>query len=146
MHAFSSLVMSKPGILFLCIGNSCRSQMAEGWMRHYGAEKIVSFSAGISPSFVHPIAIQVMKEKGIDISDQTSKGVSDIDLDKITHVASLCGEADEVCPVFSRPVPVLRWHQPDPIRIVGSEEARLNAFREVRDNIEHEVKEFLKKL
>lgn len=136
--------MPKPTVLFLCVGNSVRSQMAEGFMRYYAGDKINSCSAGIVATFVHPIAIQVMKEKGIDISSQKSKSVSEIDANSITIVATLCGEAEEVCPMFSKSVPVYAWHFPDPVR--GSDESHLELFRKVRDGIERKVKEFIKKL
>lgn len=136
--------MPKPAILFLCVGNSVRSQMAEGFMKQYAKDKIGSYSAGISPGFVHPLAVEVMREKGIDISKQCSKSISDVDLRKITMVATLCGEADEVCPTFSKEIPIYQWHFPDPMRAVGSQAECLKLFRQVRDGIELKIKEFIK--
>ena len=115
-------------------------------MRQYAGDKVQCFSAGIAPSHVHPVSVQVMAEKGIDISKHHSKSVDELDLKKITIIATLCGEADEVCPRLSIKVPVLQWHFPDPCRAVGSEEDRLNHFRKVRDGIEEKVKGYLKSL
>ncbi|MBI3019698.1 MAG: arsenate reductase ArsC, partial [Deltaproteobacteria bacterium] len=95
--------------------------------------------------FVHPMAIRVMKEKGIDISDHTSKSISSVDLGKITMLVTLCGEAEEACPQI--PTKISRYHWPfaDPCRVLGSEETRLNSFRQVRDAIELKVKQFIDK-
>lgn len=117
--------------------------MAEGFGRHYGQNKVECISAGISPTFVHPMAIRVMQEKGIDISDHVSKSMDDLDLHRVTWVVTLCGEAEEVCPRFPKTVPKIHWPFPDPCRVVGSEEARLNSFRQVRDAIELKVKQFI---
>jgi len=138
--------MARPVILFLCIGNSIRSQIAEGFARYYGQNKIECFSAGLSPSFVHPMAIGVMKEKGIDISEQTSKSLASIDLNKVTTLVTLCGEAEEVCPQIPQKIAKHHWPFPDPCRVLGSEEKRLNSFRHVRDGIGLKVKEFLTSL
>src|SRR3989338_3792259 len=135
--------MRKSTVLFLCIGNSIRSQMAEGFARQYGQNKIECLSAGISPGFVHPMAIRVMKEKGIDISDHTSKSITSIDLSKVTTLITLCGEAEEVCPTIPQKISKYHWPFPDPCRVLGSEEARLNSFRQVRDAIELKVKQFI---
>ncbi len=136
--------MTKPAVLFLCVGNSVRSQMAEGFMRHYGGGKVECFSAGISSTFVHPLAIRVMKEKGVDISHQTSKSLDEIDLRKITHVATLCGEADELCPRIPKEAPIYKWAFADPLRSDPREKERV--FRAVCDGIEKKVKGLLKEL
>lgn len=117
--------------------------MAEGFARHYGQNKIECLSAGISPSFVHPMAIRVMKEKGIDISGHTSKSIASIDLSGVTMLVTLCGEAEEVCPKIPMKVSKYHWLFSDPCRVLGSEEARLNSFRQVRDSIELKVKQFI---
>jgi arsenate reductase len=121
--------------------------MAEGFMRRYGGGKVECFSAGISSTFVHPMAQRVMKEKGVDISHQTSKSLDEIDprvLRKITHVATLCGEADELCPRIPKQTPIYKWAFPDPLRSDPREKERV--FREVCDGIEKKVKELLKEL
>ncbi|HVB09092.1 MAG TPA: arsenate reductase (thioredoxin) [Bacillota bacterium] len=131
--------MEKPLIYFLCTGNSCRSQMAEGFARQRlgGAHRVAS--AGITPSFVHPMAVQVMAEAGVDISDQTSKA---IDLDQLREAAlvvTLCGDAEERCPVTPPRVRRLHWDLPDPARAQGTEAERLTAFRRVRDEIRQRI-------
>lgn len=118
--------------------------MAEGFMRHYGGGRIECFSAGISATFLHPLAVQVMKERGIDIFQQRSKSMDEIDLQKVTHVATLCGEADELCPRIPRQVPIYKWIFPDPVR--GDPREKEHLFRQVRDGIEKKVKEFLSAL
>ena len=131
--------MEKPLIYFLCTGNSCRSQMAEGFARQRlgGAHRVAS--AGITPSFVHPMAVQVMAEAGVDISDQTSKA---IDLDQLREAAlvvTLCGDAEERCPVTPPRVRRLHWDLPDPARAQGTEAERFTAFRRVRDEIRQRI-------
>lgn len=113
-------------------------------MRHHGGEKVECFSAGISSAFVHPLAVRMMKEKGIDISHQTSKSIDEIDLSKITHVATLCGEADELCPRIPKQVPIYKWAFPDPVR--GDPREKERVFREVCNGIEKKIKELFKEL
>lgn len=122
-------------VLFLCTGNSCRSQMAEGWARALKSEEFEAFSAGVAPCFVHPAAIRVMKEAGVDISGQYSKHVEDLEGIEFDYVVTLCGYADEACPV--RPGQGKRIHRPfeDPIHALGSERQVLSKFRSVRNRI-----------
>ena len=117
--------------------------MAEGFARHYGENKLECMSAGIAPTFVHPMAIRVMKEKGIDISGHVSKSVDSVDGDQITTLITLCSEAEEGCPRFPKTVHLYHWPFPDPCRAMGAEEVRLNSFREVRDGIGQKVREFI---
>ena len=131
-------------ILVLCTGNSCRSQMAEGYLRHFAKHRATIYSAGIETHGVNPIAIKVMAEDGIDISNHTSNHVNeyiDIDFDLILTV---CNNAEENCPYF--PSKALKFHYnfPDPAKKTGTEEEILNEFREVRDQIKAYTEKFLK--
>lgn len=124
-------------ILFLCIANSARSQMAEGLARNIFGNKANIQSAGSKPSFLNPIAITVMSEIGIDISQQTSKSVDTIDPNSIDLVITLCSE--EVCPIFLGKAKRLHWPLPDPANPNLSEAQRLEAFRNVRDEIQKRI-------
>ena len=127
--------MKKPKVLFLCTGNSCRSQMAEGWARALASDRLEAFSAGIFPCFVHPRAAKVMLEAGVDISGQYSKHVEELDGIPFDYVVTLCGHADENCP--SSPLHGKRVHRPfdDPVFARGTESEILGSFRTVRDQI-----------
>jgi len=126
----------KPRVLILCTGNSCRSHMAEGLLREAAGDLLEVHSAGSKPAgFVHPESIEVLREIGIDISSHTSKSMNEF-LDRdIETVITVCGNADQACPIF--PVQVNRHHWPfdDPAHASGSEEEVRNAFRRVRDEI-----------
>ncbi len=121
-------------ILFLCTGNSCRSQMAEGLARSL-LDNVEVFSAGIDPKGIHPTAIRVMEEIGIDISGQKSKSLTEIPIDKIDLVITLCGDAAERCPVFPEKAKKVHWAIEDPAKIVGNEKEILDVFRMVRYKI-----------
>ena len=118
-------------VLFLCVQNSARSQMAEGLARALGGDGLQVMSAGSQPARVRPHAVQVMAELGIDISGQRSKSVETIDVSAVDTVITLCDE--EVCPVLPGTLNCLRWPLPDPAAARGSEAERLQAFREVRE-------------
>ncbi len=127
-------------ILFLCTGNACRSQMAEGWVRALKEEEMEAFSAGVAPCFVHPMAVRVMQESGVDISGQYSKHVDDLDGIKFDYVVTLCDYAAEQCP--PRPDHGKRIHRPfeDPVHATGSAAEVLAKFRSVRNQIREFVK------
>jgi len=129
------MVVSKKGILFLCTGNSCRSQMAEGFARKILPKDIKIFSAGLEPKGVHPMAIKVMQEVGIDISKQESKNISEIPIGEIDIVITLCGDAAERCPIFPGKVKRIHWALKNPAKAQGSEEEIAKVFRKVRDKI-----------
>jgi len=129
------MVISKKGILFLCTGNSCRSQMAEGFARKILSKNMEIFSAGLEPKGVHPMAIKVMQEIGVDISHQKSKNISEIPIDKIDLVVTLCGDAAERCPVFPGKVKKIHWEIENPAKAQGSEEEIAKVFPRVRDKI-----------
>ncbi len=126
------------GILFLCVANSARSQMAEGIARSIGPAHIRIESAGSRPTRVRPEAIAVMREIGIDISGHRSKAVSEIPVEGIDTVITLC--AEEECPIFPGKVRRLHWGLPDPGASEGSQEDRLNAFRRTRDELSRRLK------
>jgi arsenate reductase len=133
---------NKIRVLFLCIGNSCRSQMAEGLLRHLGGEKFEVHSAGTIPSYVHPRAIQAMDELGIDISAHRSKHVSEFTGESFDFVISLCGENN--CPsVIAKIGTSLHWPFPDPVSAAGRENDILAGFRKVRDAIKARIEEFI---
>jgi thioredoxin type arsenate reductase len=129
--------------LFLCTGNSCRSQMAEGFARQLVRDGHRVYSAGTAPKEIHPMAIQVMKEVGIDISGQRSKGIESIPLNQIQRIVTLCGEAAESCPALSEKVEHIHWSLPDPALQQGDEARVLQAFRDVRDSIRFQVHNLL---
>jgi arsenate reductase (thioredoxin) len=122
-------------ILFLCTGNSCRSQMAEGWARHLKSEEIEAFSAGTNPQGVNPLAVQVMKEVGVDISSQRSKHVMELLDEPFDYVVTLCGGAQEACPVFPSDTKLRHVGFEDPAAATGNNEQVLSVFRNVRDQI-----------
>lgn len=126
-------------ILFLCVANSVRSQMAEGLAKAYFGDKALIQSAGSMPLRVNPLAIRVLKEIGIDISKSRSKSVDEIDPSTVETVITLC--AEEVCPVFLGKAERLHWPFPDPAFATGSEEEILKSFREIRDRIQRKIKE-----
>jgi arsenate reductase (thioredoxin) len=123
------------GILFLCVANSARSQMAEGLARHVLGPHVTVMSAGSAPSRLNPLAVQALSEIGIDISGYQSKGVDTIDPTGIDLVITLC--AEEVCPVFLGRAKRLHWRLPDPAAASG--EKPIERFREVRDDIQKRV-------
>jgi arsenate reductase len=125
----------KMRILFLCTGNACRSQMAEGWARHLRGDFIEPYSGGIRPAGVSSRAAAVMKEAGVDISHQYSKHVSellDIDFD---YVVTVCDNAREMCPVFPGKARMVHKSFPDPAAATGTAEEIISEFRKVRDEI-----------
>src|SRR5512140_1324986 len=125
-------------ILFLCVANSARSQMAEGIARSLAPPGVKVSSAGSAPATVHPQAIQVLKEIGIDISGHRSKGLDSIDTGSVDAVITLC--AEEVCPVFLGKALRVQWRLLDPAAVTGTEEPRLDAFRSVRDELLRRLK------
>ncbi len=128
--------------LFLCTGNSCRSQMAEGWARHLKSDVMDASSAGIEKHGLNPFAVRVMKEAGVDISGHRSKLISELKDTDFDIVITVCGHADENCPVFPCRTKVIHRGFDDPPRLAenaGNEEEVLNIYRKVRD----EIKEFV---
>lgn len=132
------------GILFLCTGNSCRSQMAEGFARYLAPNGFEIFSAGTLPKEIHPLAVRVMKEAGIDISGQRAKGIEAIPIETIDLLITLCGEAEEACPVLAAQVERQHWPLRDPALAPGTEDEQLKIFREIRDEIRRRVEDLLR--
>jgi protein-tyrosine-phosphatase len=130
------------GILFLCVANSVRSQMAEGIARSMAPSGVKIWSAGSRPAKVRPEAIAVLKEIGIDISQNRSKAAAEIPADEVDTVITLCGE--EECPVFLGKAQRLHWGLPDPAAFFGSEAEILSEFRGIRDELLRRITDFLK--
>ncbi len=122
-------------VLFLCTHNSARSQMAEGILRHLAGDRFEVYSAGTEATFVRPEAVSAMAELGIDISGQESETLDRYLREPFDHVVTVCDDANEACPVFPGAKNRLHWSFRDPSRATGSDEERLGAFREVRDEI-----------
>jgi arsenate reductase len=135
-------MMNSRKVLFLCTGNSCRSQMAEGWLRHYAGDHAQAFSAGTQPSAVNPMAVAVMREQGVDISGHSSKHVDDLAREDFLFVITVCDAAREACPVFPGALYQLHWSFDDPAGASGTDEEKLRVFRRVRDEIEERVRNF----
>jgi len=126
-----------PDILFLCVANSARSQMAKGLARAQAPPSYRFWSAGSEPGTLHPLAVTALAELGIDISQHRSKGLPDVPLEEVDTIVTLC--AEEVCPVVPGSVRRLHWPLPDPSRATGSEEERLAAFQAARDELMHRL-------
>lgn len=126
----------KPLVLILCTGNSCRSHLAEGILRSVAGEVLAVASAGSNPAgYVHPLAIQVMREIDIDLSAHRSKHLNEFLSAPVETVITVCGKADQVCPVFPGQVNRHHWPFDDPAHAMGTEEEKLAVFRRVRDEI-----------
>lgn len=131
-------------VMFLCTGNSCRSQMAEGFAREFGKEKIKAYSAGLDPKGIDKRAILVMKEVGIDISNQHSKNIDLELLKQMDVIITLCDNAAESCPLTPPEIKRLHWSIKDPVKAQGTEEEIVNEFRLIRDEIKTYIINFLK--
>ena len=132
-------------VLFLCTGNSARSQMAEAFLRKYGGEAFEAHSAGLQPKGMHPLTVQVMQEVEIDVSGQQSKGV-DVYLGKLLfqHLITVCDDADKNCPTTWPGISKRQhWSFEDPAAFEGTDDAKLAKFRQVRDQIEARIKEWV---
>ena len=134
--------MNKPKVLFVCTGNSCRSQMAEGLLRHRAGGRCEVASAGTSPAGLNPLAVRAMDEIGIDIAAQASKHVDSLAGQQFTHLITVCDTARESCPAFPATTQSLHWSFEDPAGAQGSEEERMKVFRRVRDEIDEKVRGF----
>jgi len=133
----------KQRVLFLCTGNSCRSQMAEGWLRKLGGERFEAFSAGIEAHGQNPRAIAVMKEAGVDISDQESEILDPELLKTIDLLVTVCGHADTHCPAVYIPGKREHWPFNDPAKVTGTEDEIMDEFRRVRDQIKIRIEAFI---
>src|SRR5215210_3467658 len=137
--------MSKQRVLFLCTGNSARSQMAEAFLRKYGGDIFEPHSAGLEPKGVNPLTVRVMGEEGIDISDQTSKGIeSFFGKTHFRYLITVCDDADQNCPTGWPGIETrMHWSFEDPAKFEGSPEERLAKFREVRDLIKERIRQWV---
>jgi len=133
-------------LLFLCTGNSCRSQMAEGWARHFGGDWLAVESAGIEAHGRNPRAISVMREAGVDISAQESTKLTDDMLASADYLVTVCGHADEHCPALPPGVRKEHWPLDDPAKAKGSEDEIMAAFRRSRDDIRRRTRELVDRL
>jgi arsenate reductase len=133
----------KKRVLILCTGNSARSQMAEGLLRHDAGDEFEVESAGVEPSHVRPQAIEAMREIGIDISGHRSKSVDEFSGQEFDYVITVCDNANERCPVFPGKTTRIHWSFDDPAAAAGDETARLAVFRRVRDEIRGRLRSFI---
>jgi len=131
----------KPKVLFLCTGNSARSQMAEGYLRATAGDRFEPLSAGIEPKGLNPLATEAMREIGIDISHQKSKDVVSFLGQYIPYIVTVCDNARERCPIFPRTYKFLHWSFDDPAAVTGSREEKLAVFRRVRDEIARRIEQ-----
>jgi arsenate reductase len=135
-------IRPKERVLILCTGNSARSQMAEGLLRHEAGERFDVFSAGTRPSKVRQEAIAIMRELGIDISGHRSKSVDEFVGQPFDYVITVCDNAKESCPVFPGKARRIHWSFEDPAAVEGSEGERRGAFRRIRDQIRERIEAF----
>jgi arsenate reductase len=131
--------MSKRNVLFLCTGNSARSQMAEGYLRDAAGGEFEALSAGIEAKGLNPLAVEAMREIGIDISRQTSKGVEQFLGQEIAYVVTVCDNAKQRCPIFRGTYKSLHWSLTDPAEATGTHDEKLAEFRRVRDEIAQRI-------
>jgi arsenate reductase (thioredoxin) len=129
----------KKRVLFICTGNSARSQMAEGLLRHMAGDRFEVFSAGIKPFSINPYAIKVTAEIGIDISKQRSKHIDEFKGQTFDYVITLCDNAKQSCPVFPGKAVKLHWDLTDPADAKGSEEEIQTVFRKIKDEIKDKI-------
>ena len=132
-------------ILVLCTGNSCRSQLAEGYLRHFAAGKAEVYSAGVETHGVNPKAVETMKADGIDISKHTSNHIDEYQDMNFDYVITVCDHAREVCPFFPSGAEKFHYNFPDPAKATGTAEEIMEQFHSVRDMIEQYAKAFIEK-
>ena len=144
MGSMETMDAPKPKVLFLCTGNSARSQMAEAFLRKYASDHFEVHSAGIEPSVVNPSTIRVMDEIGMDMSAHRSKSLSEY-LGKVhfAYLITVCDRAEQKCPIFPGMGVRLHWPFEDPVAVIGSDEQKLARFRQVRDQIGLKIVEWL---
>ncbi len=140
--------MDKINVLFLCTGNSARSQMAEAFLRYYGHKKFEAFSAGIEPQGINPCTEEVMEEIGISLKGHRSKALVEyLGKKHFSYLITVCSDAEEKCPsVFPGISNRLQWYFEDPAAFEGSDEQKLFKFREIRDQINVKIKNWIKEL
>jgi len=139
-------ITMKEHVLILCTSNSARSQMAEGLLRSMAGERFLVYSAGNKPSTVNPFAIQVMRERGIDISNHRSKHLSEFANQLFAYVITVCDDMAENCPIFPGRAQRIHWSINDPAKFAGSDDEKLEVFRQARDAIEQHLTAWLAEL
>ena len=133
----------RPKVLFLCTHNSARSQMAEAFLRKYAGDRFEVYSAGLEPAAIHPYTKQVLEEIGINMSGHYAKGLDQwLGTVHFAYLITVCAKADQLCPIFPGMGERLSWPFADPASFEGTEEEKLNKFREVRDEIEQHIKDW----
>jgi arsenate reductase len=137
------MMSGKKRVLILCTGNSARSQMAEGLLRHDAGNEFEVYSAGVEPSHVRPQAVEAMREIGVDISGHRSKSVDEFAGQEFDYVITVCDNANERCPVFPGRTQRVHWSFDDPAAVEGDEAAKLAVFRRVRDEIRQRLRPFI---
>jgi arsenate reductase len=137
-------ILSMKNILVLCTGNSCRSQIAHGYLKSFTADKANVYSAGVETHGVNPRAIQIMREDGIDISEHTSNNVLEYTAVPFDFVITVCDHAKEVCPYYPSNAQKFHYNFPDPTKVVGTEEEITRSFTEVREMIKKYCLQFVK--
>ncbi len=136
--------MSRLQTLILCTGNSCRSQIAEGWFNALAPERVQAFSAGTHPAgYIHPMAVEVMAEVGVDLEGSTSKNLTLIIEELLDYVITVCDQAEETCLVFPGSVQRLHWLFEDPAKAIGERNQRKQVFLRLRDAMRERIEEFL---
>lgn len=141
------MIMKKIKVLFLCTGNSARSQMAEGLLRWHGNGYFEVFSAGLEPKGINPLTVNAMKEIGYDMREHRSKGLEEfIGKKEFDYLITVCGNADANCPVFPGQGTRLHWGFEDPAPFEGTAEAKLAKFRDIREQIDHKILDWLMEL
>ena len=130
-------------VIFICTGNACRSQMAEGFLKHYKSNEYKVYSAGTNPTKVHPAAIKVMSELNINISNHTSDHMNDFLDKKIDIVITVCDDANQKCPIFPGSQKSIHWSIEDPFINWSDDENLLDPYRKCRDAIKKKIKEFI---
>ncbi|HYM37682.1 MAG TPA: arsenate reductase ArsC [Nitrospiraceae bacterium] len=133
----------KKKVLFLCTGNSCRSQMAEGWLRHLAGDRFDVVSAGTHPVGLNPYAVEVMREIDVDISNHVSERVDPYFDQQFDYVITVCNQAQEACPIFPGAASMLHWSFEDPAKAKGTYEQQVIVFRKIRDEIANQIRHFI---
>ncbi len=139
--------MTKEKVLFVCVHNSARSQMAEAYLNKFGRDRFIAESAGLEPGTLNPLVVEVLKEEGIDISNNTTKSVFELFKEGrlLSYVITVCDkEAAERCPIFPGVRDYINWSFKDPSKIKGDYDAKLNATRTIRDQIKNQILEWIK--
>jgi arsenate reductase len=139
----------KTRVLFICVHNSARSQMAEAWLNHIAGDSFEAHSAGLEPGTLNPLAVKVMAEKGIDISKKKTQAVFDVFRagQLFAYVITVCDETSaEKCPIFPGPATRFHWTFPDPAQVEGNEAEKIEQFRAVRDQIRSKIEEWCEEI